>query len=90
VVAAVWRRTGGNPFFVSELGRLLVSSTDGQLPGGVRDAVGTGSTGSPSCRAVVAAAAVLGSDVDPVAVAHVTGTNIEAEPRAGRASVAAI
>jgi len=92
VVAAVWRRTGGNPFFVSELGRLLVSSTDGQLPGGVRDAVRDRLHRlSPSCRAVVAAAAVLGSDVDPVAVAHVTGTDIEAVLAAlDEASVAAI
>src|SRR6266498_2069505 len=77
VVAAIWRRTRGNPFFVGELGRLLVSSTDGQLPDGVRDAV-RDRLGrlSPSCRATVAAAAVLGSDVDPVAVAHVTGTDL--------------
>lgn len=41
VVAAVCRRTRGNPFFVRELARLLVSSTDVQLPHGVRDAVAT-------------------------------------------------
>jgi DNA-binding CsgD family transcriptional regulator len=79
VVAAIWRRTHGNPFFVGELGRLLVSPTDGQLPDGVRDAVRDRLNRlSPSCGALVAAAAVLGSDVDPVAVAHVTGTEVEA------------
>jgi DNA-binding CsgD family transcriptional regulator len=92
VVAAIWRRTGGNPFFVGELGRLLVSSTDGELPDGVRDAVRDRLNRlSSSCRTVVAAAAVLGSDVDPVAVAHVTGTDVEAVLAAlDEASAAAI
>lgn len=92
VVTAIWRRTGGNPFFVGELGRLLASSTDGQLPDGVRDAVRDRLHRlSRSCRAVVAAAAVLGSDVDPVAVAHVTGRDVEAVLAAlDEASVAAI
>jgi DNA-binding CsgD family transcriptional regulator/tetratricopeptide (TPR) repeat protein len=92
VVAAVWRRTGGNPFFVGELGRLLVSSSDGQLPDGVRDAVRDRLDRlSPRCRSVVSAAAVLGSGVDPVAVAHVTGRDVEAVLAAlDEASVAAI
>jgi DNA-binding CsgD family transcriptional regulator len=77
VVAAIWGRTGGNPFFVGELGRLMVSSTDGQLPDGVRDAIRDRLNRlSPPCRAVVTAAAVLGSEVDPVAVAQVTGTDV--------------
>ncbi len=79
VVAAVCRRTRGNPFFVGELGRLLVSSSDGQLPDGVRDAVRDRLHRlSPSCRALVSAAAVLGSEVDPVALAQVGGTDVEA------------
>jgi len=92
VVAAIWRRTRGNPFFVGELGRLLVSSTDGQLPDGVRDAVRDRINRlSPLCRGLVAAAAVLGSDVDPVAVAHVAGTDVEAVLAAlDEASVAGI
>jgi DNA-binding CsgD family transcriptional regulator/tetratricopeptide (TPR) repeat protein len=77
VVAAVWRRTRGNPFFVGELGRRLASATDGQLPDGVRDAVRDRLNRlSPPCHSTVAAAAVLGSEVDPVAVAHVTGTDL--------------
>ncbi len=92
VAAAIWRRTRGNPFFVGELGRLLVSSTDGQLPDGVRDAVRDRLKRlSPSCHTLVASAAVLGSDVDPVAVAHVTRTDVEAVLAAlDEASVAAI
>jgi DNA-binding CsgD family transcriptional regulator len=77
VAAAVWRRTRGNPFFVGELGRLLASGTEGELPDGVRDAVRDRLNRlSPPCRALVAAAAVLGSALDPVAVAHVTGTEL--------------
>jgi DNA-binding NarL/FixJ family response regulator len=78
VASAIWRRSGGNPFFVGELGRLL-SSGDDHLPDGIRDAVRDRlSRLSPSCRGVVAAAAVLGSDVDPVRLAAATGTDLEA------------
>ena len=70
VAAAVCRRTGGNPFFVGELGRLLADSTDGQLPEGIRDAVrGRLARLSPQCRSVVSAASVLGSELDPAALA---------------------
>src|SRR6266498_475196 len=92
VVAAICRRSRGNPFFVGELGRLLVSSTDGQLPDGIREAVRDRLNRlSPSCRTLVGAAAVLGSDVEPVAVAHVTGTDVAAVLAAlDEATVAAI
>jgi DNA-binding CsgD family transcriptional regulator len=74
VAAAVCRRTQGNPFFVGELGRVLVSSVDGQLPDGVRDAVRDRlGRVSRSCRELVAAAAVLGSEVDPSALADAAG-----------------
>src|SRR6266540_2016495 len=91
-VAAICRRSRGNPFFVGELGRLLVSSTDGQLPDGIREAVRDRLNRlSPSCRTLVGAAAVLGSDVEPVAVAHVTGTDVAAVLAAlDEATVAAI
>jgi predicted ATPase len=73
VAAAVCRRTRGNPFFVGELGRVLADSADGQLPDGVRDAVRSRLARlSPGCRAVMSSAAVLGSEVDPVAVAAST------------------
>jgi DNA-binding CsgD family transcriptional regulator/tetratricopeptide (TPR) repeat protein len=87
VAAAIWRRTGGNPFFVGELGRLLVLSgdgrsryeaRDGRLPDGVRDVVRDRLHRlAPSCRAVVAAAAVLGTGIDPVSVAQVTVTDVQ-------------
>jgi len=77
VAAAIHRRTGGNPFFVGELGRVLMSSVDGRLPDGIRDAVRDrlGRLARP-CRDAVSAAAVLGSDVDPVAIAHATGVPV--------------
>jgi DNA-binding CsgD family transcriptional regulator len=70
-VAAVFRRTRGNPFFVSELGRLWNGSgVPEELPTGVRDAV-RGRLGrlSPACRSVILQAAVLGSELDPAALA---------------------
>ena len=78
VAGAVSRRTQGNPFFVAALAGLLagesVGQADADLPDGVRDAV-RGRLGrlSAACRHVVSAAAVLGSVVDPVAVAASTG-----------------
>jgi DNA-binding CsgD family transcriptional regulator len=70
VASAIRRRTQGNPFFVGELGRVLATSTDGQLPDGVRDAVRDRLARlSASCRRVVSSAAVLGFEVDPVALA---------------------
>jgi DNA-binding CsgD family transcriptional regulator len=77
VAVAVHRRTSGNPFFVRELGRVLASSVDGRLPDGIRDAVRDRLDRlTPACRAAVCAAAVLGSDVDTVAVAHATGVAV--------------
>jgi DNA-binding CsgD family transcriptional regulator/tetratricopeptide (TPR) repeat protein len=76
VAAAAWRRTRGNPFFVGELGRLLVDSPESgheELPVGVRDAVrGRLARLSTACRAVVSAAAVLGSELDAAEIAAVT------------------
>ncbi|WP_433303512.1 ATP-binding protein [Actinoplanes sp. CA-030573] len=71
VAAAVRRRTGGNPFFVGELGRVLAGAREGDLPEGVRDAV-RARLGrlTPPCRSVVAAAAVLGT-TEPLDLAAV-------------------
>jgi DNA-binding CsgD family transcriptional regulator/tetratricopeptide (TPR) repeat protein len=81
VATAVWRRTRGNPFFVRELGGLLVDSPDGghrDLPVGVRDAVrGRLARLSPGCRAVVCAAGVLGSELDAAGIAAATGRELE-------------
>ncbi len=78
VATVVSRRTGGNPFFVGELGRLLTDSTDGPLPEGVRDAVrGRLARLSPRCRSLVSAASVLGSELDPAALAGSTGQTLD-------------
>ena len=78
VAAAIGRRTHGNPFFVAELGRLLYSSP-GSLPEAVRDTVRVRLHDlTPACREVLCAAAVLGADLDPAAVAAVTGREVAA------------
>jgi DNA-directed RNA polymerase specialized sigma24 family protein len=81
VAAAIGRRTHGNPFFVAELGRLLDAqdSSQGSLPEAVRDAVRVRLNAlTPACREVLYAAAVLGADLDPAAVAAVTGREVAA------------
>lgn len=66
---AVHRRSGGNPFFVRELARLL-SDGDGAaldaVPAGVRDVIRhrLGSL-TPGVRDLLRRAAVIGRDVDP-------------------------
>ncbi|WP_228714016.1 ATP-binding protein [Prauserella endophytica] len=83
VVAAVSRRSQGNPFFVGELADALAQDTDGAdparaLPDGVRDAVRVRlSTLGECARTVVGTAAVLGSAVDVAGLAHVTGRDRE-------------
>ncbi|MDX2168300.1 MAG: AAA family ATPase, partial [Deltaproteobacteria bacterium] len=75
LVAAVAAQTGGNPFFLTELVRLLGSAAargGGALPvpGGVREAVArrVGQL-SPTCRAWLNAAAVFGREVELPALA---------------------
>ena len=68
VAAAVCRRTQGNPFFVGELGRVLASSWTVNCPRGYGTPCAIDSPGSrPPAVTWSRAAAVLGSDVDPVA-----------------------
>lgn len=75
VASAICSRAGGNPFFVAELGALLTESADGALPVGVRDAVRARLARlSAPTREIVTAGAVLGSVLDPVALAYATGT----------------
>lgn len=79
VVGAVSRRTRGNPFFVTELARLLggEQGDEAELPAGVRDAVrGRLDRLSAWCGQVVSAAAVLGSAVDPPALAAAAGWEV--------------
>ena len=83
VAAAIGRRTHGNPFFVGELGRLHRANSDGARPGSlpeaVRDTVRVRLHDlTPACREVLCAAAVLDADLDPAAVAAVTGREVGA------------
>ena len=72
VVAAVVRRTRGNPFFVGELGRMLADpgATGEEVPGAVRDAVRRRLDRLPQrCRATLDVAAVIGRELDLVLLA---------------------
>jgi DNA-binding CsgD family transcriptional regulator/tetratricopeptide (TPR) repeat protein len=75
-VALVNRRTHGNPFFVSELGRLLGQQPDAvdELPETVRVAVDHRLSRLPDqARELVSAVAVLGPATDAAELAEVTG-----------------
>ena len=68
--AALHRQTGGNPFFVTE----VLASAGGGLPSSIRDAVLARTARlSLSAQAVVQAAAVIGSRIEPWVLAAVTG-----------------
>ncbi|CAG0927936.1 Transcriptional regulatory protein LiaR [Thermoflexales bacterium] len=73
--AALHQQTGGNPFFVAEI---LASDFHG-VPETIRDAVLARSARlSPSARAVLDAAAVIGARVEPWLLAEVTGAEAHA------------
>jgi DNA-binding CsgD family transcriptional regulator len=75
VVAAVARRSGGNPFFVGELARVLRAG-EIRVPTAVRDVVRSRINRLPEpCRALLGPAAVLGREVDPALLAAVTGVD---------------
>ena len=64
------RRTGGNPFFVTE----VLAAGDGSVPATVRDAVlARASRLSPGARAALDIASVLGSPLDPDLLLEVAG-----------------
>jgi len=70
--AEVHRRTGGNPFFVQQVSWLL-SSGEGGVPPGVRQALDQRFAGLPEqCRAAVSAAAVAGQRFSASLVARAT------------------
>ncbi|ONI87472.1 hypothetical protein ALI144C_08740 [Actinosynnema sp. ALI-1.44] len=72
--AVVSHRTGGNPFFVAELSR-IIDQRAAHLPDAVLDAVRVRMDGlSPDCREMLVAASVLGTQVDPAVVAAVLGS----------------
>ncbi|MDT7577337.1 MAG: hypothetical protein QOH17_3670 [Pseudonocardiales bacterium] len=75
VVAAVARRSGGNPFFVGELARVLRAG-EIRVPTAVRDVVRSRINRLPEpCRALLGPAAVLGREVDPALLGSVTGVD---------------
>jgi DNA-binding CsgD family transcriptional regulator len=68
--AVVYRQTGGNPYFVTE----LLSLPARGLPANVRDAVlARAARLSPSAHAVLEAAAVIGQRIEPWLLEAVTG-----------------
>lgn len=68
--AALHRQTGGNPFFITE----ILAGESGRVPETVRDAVLARATRlSPSARAVLDAAAIIGGRIEPWLLAEVTG-----------------
>ncbi|MFD0787458.1 SARP family transcriptional regulator, partial [Micromonospora azadirachtae] len=75
-VRSIHRRSGGNPFFVRELARLLAAEGDAALervPAGVRDVIRHRLTRLPAAaQDVLRQAAVLGRDVDPEVLATLT------------------
>ncbi|HEU5266138.1 MAG TPA: AAA family ATPase, partial [Jatrophihabitans sp.] len=73
--AALHRRTGGNPFYVTE----VVAADEQQLPATIRDAVlARAARLSPAARQVLAAAAVLGRRTDVSLLVAVSGQSATA------------
>jgi DNA-binding SARP family transcriptional activator len=81
LAAHVQAETQGNPFFATEIGRLLASEGSfGQVPGrlpipeGVREAIGQRlQRRSERCREVLALASVVGREFDPNVLRGVSG-----------------
>ena len=73
LVAEVQSRSGGNPFFVIQVGRLLTETgSSGTTPVAVRDAVRRRLNRlSPECNDVLRAAAVAGEVVDVAQLEHI-------------------
>lgn len=86
LVSAIAARTEGNPLFVTEVVRFLAQSggpvASVPLPAGLRQAMRARlhrvrETGGPMSADVLAAAAVLGDDVDPAVVAAALGLSLD-------------
>jgi DNA-binding CsgD family transcriptional regulator/tetratricopeptide (TPR) repeat protein len=69
-VASLHRKTGGNPFYITE----ILSRPAGEIPLTIRDAVlARAARLSPSAEAVLQSAAVIGARVEPWLLVKVTG-----------------
>lgn len=75
---AIHERSGGNPFYVKELVRLVESGGDlGAVPAGVRDVLRHRLSGLPAeARTVLHQASVLGRDVDVDLLAALAGHDV--------------
>ncbi|GGM75807.1 hypothetical protein GCM10011609_09640 [Lentzea pudingi] len=75
---AIHERSGGNPFYVKELGRLVASGGDlGSVPAGVRDVIRHRLAGLPAeARTVLHQASVLGRDVEVDLLAALAGHDV--------------
>ncbi|SDJ08669.1 DNA-binding transcriptional activator of the SARP family [Lentzea albidocapillata subsp. violacea] len=74
----IHQRTGGNPFYVKELSRLVASGGDlGSVPAGVRDVLRHRLAGlPPEARTVLHQASVLGRDVEVDLLAALAGHDV--------------
>jgi tetratricopeptide (TPR) repeat protein len=71
---SVQQRTGGNPLFVTQVGRLLATGSSAGVPAGVREVLGRRlARVSSGCHRVLGAAAVLGAEFDVSATAALLG-----------------
>jgi hypothetical protein len=74
LVADVRRRTGGNPFFVLQVTRLLAAGGPAGIPFGVAEAIRRRLARlTPACRDLLAAAAVAGPELSVALLARVSG-----------------
>lgn len=76
--AELHARSGGNPFFATELARMTTTASGASaLPHGVRDVVGRRLDRLPEeVRRILALAAVVGSDVDVATLAGAEGVDL--------------
>ncbi len=85
-VARVREESAGNPFFVIELARVLAEETAAartRLPDSLQEAIRQRlARRSPSCRDVLAAAAVFGCEVEVPVLAQACGLGVETVDRA--------
>jgi AAA ATPase domain len=91
--SSVHRRTGGNPFLVQQVARLLAAHPDAAtVPHGIRDAIQRrlAALGDPGVR-LLEAAAVLGPDLRPAVLARVAGQPVgEVQALLGQAAGARV